>query len=319
MLDPDERLIEEIRSGKDVSLERALLIISGLTAESAMSEYKRKLEKIHERFLEKLASRYPTGPPPAREYTVVTTARLLFEHLWNEKPGRCDGDVLLTDVIDGQLSADPGRPVGSCVGLTSLYTVLGLREGLKLSILTNGSHVLNRLNAGEGVYNIENTDPLGFGCRPVDESFIEYPAVMIVAHVLNGRGRERERAKDLPGAEKDYGKAIRLNPSYATGYNNRGTVRFLRKDFAAALADYDRAIEINPRMVEARFNHGLALIHMGSYGEAAEDFERVLALDPEYEEAHICLFFARGRGEGPARTAGEELRPARPEHEDGRA
>lgn len=319
MLDPEERLIEEIRSGKDVSLERALLIVSGLTAESAMSESRRKLDRIHNRFLEKLASRYPTGPPPAREYTVVTRARLLFEHLWNEKPGRCDGNVLLTEVIDGQLSADPGRPVGSCVGLTSLYTVLGLREGLNLAILTNGSHILNRLNAGEGVFNIENTDPLGFGCSLVEASFMEYPAIIIVAHVLNGRGRDRERANDLAGAEEDYAKAIRLNPAYATGYNNRGTVRFLRKDYAAALADYDRAIEINPRLVEAHFNHGLARIHMESYREAAEDFERVLAIDPGCEEAHICRAFARGRGEGPARVPGEKWRPVRPKHEDGRA
>jgi tetratricopeptide (TPR) repeat protein len=317
MLDPEERLIEEISSGRDVSLERSLLFISGLTAEDAVSEYRGRLDKIHDRFLEKLASRYPTGPPPAREYTVVTRARLLFEHLWNEKPRRCDGNVLLTDVIDAQTSADPGQPVGSCVGLTSLYTVLGVREGLHLGILSSGSHVLNRLNAGEGVYNIENTDPLGFDCSLIDESFVEYPAIMIVAHVLNGRGRERERANELAGAAKDYTKAICLNPAYAVGYNNRGAIRLLRKDYAAALADYDRAIEINPRMVEAHFNHGLARIHSGSYREAAEDFERVLAIDPECEEAHICLAFARGRGKGPARLAGEELRPLRPEHEDG--
>lgn len=317
MLDPEERLIEEIRSGKDVSLERSLLLISGITTESALEAYSEKLDKIRDRFLEKLASRYPTGPPPAREYTVVARARLLFEHLWNEKPRRCDGNVLLTDVIDAHLSADPGQSVGSCVGLTSLYTVLGVQEGLSLAILTNGSHILNRLNAGEGVYNIENTDPLGFDCSLVDESFMEYPAIMIVAHVLNGRGRERERTNDLAGAEKDYTKAICLNPAYATGYNNRGAIRLLRQDYAAALADYDRAIEINPRLVEAHFNHGLARIHSGSYIEAAADFERVLAMAPEWNEAHICLAFARGRGEGRARVTAEEWRPVRPEHEDG--
>jgi tetratricopeptide (TPR) repeat protein len=316
MLDPEERLIEEIRSGKDVPLERSLLIISGLTTESAISEYRRRLDKIHDRFVGKFTSRYPTGPPPAREYTVVTRARLLFEHLWNEKPGRCDGNVLLTDVIDGQLSVDPGHPVGSCVGLTSLYTVLGLREGFNLAILTNGSHVLNRLKAGEGVFNIENTDPLGFGCSLRDESFVEYPAIMIIAHVLNGRGREQERTKDLPGAEKDYGKAIRLNPSYATGYNNRGTIRFLRKDYAAALSDYERAADMNPRLVEAHFNHGLVGIYEGKYAQAVEDFERVLALDPEYEDARTCLAFARQRFRGPGYPAPAEWRPVRPEHED---
>jgi tetratricopeptide (TPR) repeat protein len=316
MLDPEERLLEEIRSETEVSLERSLLVISGLTTESAISEYGRRLDKIHDRFLEKFTSRYPTGPPPARNCTVVTRARLLFEYLWNEKPGRCDGNVLLTDVIDAHLSPDPGRPVGSCVGLTSLYTVLGQREGLHLAILTNGSHVLNRLDAGDGVLDIENTDPLGFACRLNDQSFVAHPAIMILAHVLNGRGRERERSGDLAGAENDYTKAIRLNPSYATGYNNRGTIRFQRQDYAAALSDYERAAAINPRLVEAHFNRGLVGIYEGKYPQAVEDFERVLALDPNCEDAHTCLAFARKRLRGPAYPAPADWRPVRPEHED---
>jgi tetratricopeptide (TPR) repeat protein len=316
MLDPEKRLIEEIRAGRRVALERSLLAVSGLTAEKEIADYRIKLDTIHEEYLKSLASRFPIGAPPRREYTVLLRAQALFDYLWNAKPRRCDGDVLLTDVIDGQLNPDPGRPVGSCVGLTSLYTVLGLREDLPLTVLTNGSHVLNRLTSDERTCNIENTDPLGFACDLPHTSFIEYPVVMILAHVLNGRGLAREKANDLAAAEKDYTKAIHLNPAYATAHNNRGTIRFLRQDYALALADYERAIELDRRMVEARFNRGLVRIHMGSYREAADDFDRVLSIDPEYNDAYICRGFALGKTEEPAHTEPAPWRPARPEHED---
>ena len=314
--DPEERLIEEIRAGEDVSLERSLVVISGLTGEQDFSEYRRRLDAIHEGYLKNVASRYPIGAPPRREYTMFLRARALFDYLWNANPRRCDGNVLLTDVIDAHLSADPRQPVGSCVGLTSLYTVLGLREGLRLTVLTNGSHVLNRLTSDERTCNIENTDPSGFDCELPDTSFVEYPAVMIVAHVLNGRGLAREKAKNFAAAENDYSKAIHLNPAYATAHNNRGTIRFLRQDYALALADYDRAIELDPPMVEAHFNRGLVQIHLGHYGEAAEDFDRVLAIHPEYKDALICRAFALGKAEEPARTEPAHWRPARREHED---
>ena len=314
--DPEERIIEEIKSGDDVSLERSLLVLSGLTAEQEIGDYRRKLDTIHEGYLESLASRFPIGAPPRREHTVVFRARALFEYLWNAKPRRCDGNVLLKDVIDAQLSADPGQPVGSCVGLTSLYTVLGLREGLRLTVLTNGSHVLNRLTSDERTCNIENTDPLGFDGDLPDTSFVEYPTVMIVAHVLNGRGLAREKANDLAAAERDYTKAILVNPAYAAPHNNRGTVRFLRQDYALALADYERAMELDRRMIEALFNRGLARIHMGTYREAADDFDRALKIDPGYKDAQTCRAFALAKAGDPARVPQEQLRPLRPEHED---
>jgi tetratricopeptide (TPR) repeat protein len=314
--DSEERLIEEIRAGTEVSLERSLLVVSGLTAEQDLSTYRKKLDTIHEGYLKHLASRYPIGAPPRREYRAFSRAQALFDYLWNAKPRRCGGNVLLTDVIDAHLSPDPGRYVGSCVGLTSLYTVLGLREDLRLTVLTNGSHVLNGLTTDERTWSIENTDPLGFACDLPDTSFAEYPAVMILAHVLNGRGLAREKASDLAAAEKDYTKAIHLNPAYATAHNNRGTIRFLRQDYALALADYERAIEVDPRMVEAHFNRGLVRLHTGSYKEATEDFDRVLRIDPEYTDAHICRGFALGKVEDPAGAAPEHCRPLRPEHED---
>jgi tetratricopeptide (TPR) repeat protein len=311
-----KRVIEEIKSGDAVSLERSLLVISGLTAEQEIGDYQWKLDAIHEGYLKSFASLFPIGAPPGREHTVVFRARALFEYLWNAKPGRCDGNVLLKDVIDAQLSADPARPVGSCVGLTSLYTVLGLREGLLLTVLTNGSHVLNRLTIEERTCNIENTDSLGFDCDLPDTLFVEYPPVMLVAHVLNGRGLAREKANDLAAAEKDYTKAIHLNPAYATAHNNRGTVRFLRQDYALALADYERAVELNPDFVEAHFNCGLVKIHMARHSEAIEDFNRVLTLDGEYKDAQTCRAFALEKAEDPARVAQEQLRPLRSEHED---
>jgi len=148
-----------------------------------------------------------------------------------------------------------------------------------------------------------------------DTSFVEYPAVMILAHVLNGRGLAREKADDLTAAEKDYTKAIHLNPAYATAHNNRGTIRFLRQDYALALADYERAIAHDPAWSKPTSTRAGAPSH-GSYGEAADDFDRVLRIDREYQDARICRGFALGKAEDLARLAPEHCRPLRPEHED---
>ena len=314
--DPEERIIEEIRLGGSVSLERSLLVIAGVTAEQEISGYGRKLDTIHEGYLRSFASRFPIGAPPRREHTVFLRARALFEYLWNAKPRRCDGNVLLTDVIDGHLSPDPHRPVGSCVGLTSLYTVVGLREGLRLTLLTNGSHVLNRLTSDDRTCNIENTDPLGFACDLPDTSFVEHPAVMILAHVLNGRGLLREKANDFAAAERDYTKAIQLNPAYGTAYNNRGTIRFLRHDYGSALTDYGRALELSPGLLEAHFNCGLVKLHMGRHLEALEDFNHVLTIDRAHRDARICRDFASAIAEGAAPVAQKHLQPLRPGRED---
>jgi len=290
-MDLEEKLIQDIKGGNSVSLERGLLIISGLQKEGEIEAYTQKLDQIYNGFIERIKSKSPLSLASTRNYMTRSMAKWLFDYLWNTKPRRCNSNFLLADVIDAQLNTDLNQKVGSCVGLTSLYTVLGLREGLNLSILVSGNHMVNRLRIDStDFFDIDNTDPLGFDCSIKEEEFLECPPIKLVANVLNSRGMARERADNLEKARDDYEKAIEVNPDYANAFNNRGNIKSKQRDYAGAVEDYDRAIGLNGLFFEAHCNRGIAKENLGDLIGAIEDFNRAVELNSEYGDA----YFRRG-------------------------
>jgi len=284
----EEQLIQDIKAGNTVSLERGLLIISGLNTEGEIETYAQKLDQIYNGFVERLTSKSPLSPESTRKYMTRSMAKWLFEYLWNTKPKRCNSNFLLTDVIDAQLNPNIHQKVGSCVGLTSLYTVLGLREGLDLTILVSDSHIVSRLRIDSANFcNIDNTDPLGFDCHIKEEEFLEYPPVKLVANVLNSRGMTVEITENLAEAKEDYEKAIEVNPDYANAYNNRGNIKLKQGDYAGAIEDYNRAIGLNALFVEAHCNRGIARENLGDLTGAIQDFNKAIDLDSEYGDAYF--------------------------------
>ena len=293
MQDLETKLIETVKQGKNISLERGLLILSGLRREEEIESYSQKLNQIHNGFITKLKARSPWMLSAASQYTVGSRAEFLFRYLWNTKPKRCNGNYLLTDVIDAQLDPDIDRKVGQCVGLTSLYSVLGEREDLELTILVRSEHMINRLRVDDTVYNIEHTDPLGFDCNLDEASFIEYPTIFLLAHIFNSRGMMKEKNKDFEEACKDYSNAIEINAEYANAFNNRGNMKSILKDYSGALSDYDRAIVLNTRFVEAYCNRGIVKDNLGDLSEAIQDFDRSIELDPGYVDAYLRRAIAK--------------------------
>ena len=289
-MDLEEKLMQDMRGGKTVSLERGLLLISGLNTEAEIETYIQKLDQIYNGFIERLASKSPLSLASTRKYMTRSMAKWLFEYLWNTKPRRCNSNFLFTHVIDAQLNPDIHQKVGSCIGLTSLYTVLGLREGLDLTILVSDSHVLNRLRVDDTIDNIDNTDPQGFDCSIREEEFLEHPPVKLLANVLNARGMVKERAENLSEAKEDYEKATEVNPDYANAYNNRGNINSKQGDYVGAVEDYNRAIELSSQFIEAHCNRGMAKENLADFSGALEDFDRAIELDSAYVDA----YFRRG-------------------------
>lgn len=286
-MDLENKLIQDIKAGNDVSLERGLFIISGLKTEGEIRGYTQKLDQIYHGFIEKLTSKSPVSLATLREYMAASLAKSLFEYLWNTKPKRCDGNFLLTDVIDAQLDPDVNRKVGSCVGLTALFTVLGLRENLNLTILVSDSHIVNRLRVDDTIYNVDNTDSLGFDYSLDEKNFLEYPSIMFLANVLNSRGMAQETRENFEQAKADYNKAIEINPEYGNAYNNRGNIQARQADYKGAIKDYNRAIGLNSQFVEAYCNRGIAKENLGDHTKALEDFDRAIELNSEYIDGYL--------------------------------
>lgn len=269
-------------------MERALLVLSGLSTEEEIQSYQDKLDAILARFLTKCRERRLTLQPKLPWYDHREAAKVLFDYLWTSKPKRFGTSFLLARVIDAQLDPDLDISVGTCVGLTALYSVLALRVGLNLTLLSNSDHLLSRLRAGEEIIDIDHTDPQGFA-QTNSKEFKELPILMITASVLNSRGLDHEQNGRFVAALKDYDKAIRVRPEYANAHNNRGNMKLRLADPEGAVADYTVAIRLNPCFVEAYCNRGIAWQKLGRCDEARSDYRASLALRGDYADAGKCL------------------------------
>ncbi|MEK6863531.1 MAG: tetratricopeptide repeat protein [Nanoarchaeota archaeon] len=269
----EDKIIAEFKDGK-ASVERTLLAVSGLETEEAIYSYQRKLDFIQKDFER-------SCPERAGNYQ---TAKSLFDYLWETKPKRYNGDFLLAKVIDNQLDEDKDKTVGNCVGLTSLYSVLGRRLDLDMAVLASYEHFLTIFYDGERAIAVENVKRSGFD--DVDALFKPEFRVgrlsLLVAETLNSRGYHKEDSGDLQGALADYNTAIGLEPDNAVIINNRGVIKYTSKDFNGALADYNLAIELKPDVAFAFNNRGNVKSNLGDFEGAIADYNKAIELDPDY-------------------------------------
>ena len=284
----EEAILCDIRGGAPVSLESALLVLSGLTTDAEIRSYQHKIDSIFTRFTDKFDSSVLAHQPKPPLYWHRTIAQTLFEYLWNSKPKRFGESFLLADVVDAQLNPDVHSVVGTCVGLTCLYSVLGLRAGLNLTLLVASDHLLSRLRIGQQTIDIDHTDPQGFDCRNCDD-FSEFPLITLTANVLNSRGLRNQASSQMAAAKTDYNKAILVNPEYANAFNNRGNIRFVDGDLAGAITDYTNAIRLSPGFCEAYCNRGIAKHRLGRYDEAHRDYRLAMSINADYADARACL------------------------------
>jgi tetratricopeptide (TPR) repeat protein len=291
--DLEDTILCQSKKVAPVSLERTLLILSGLNTDAEIRSYHDKIDDIFGRFLKKCDCKRLSDQSKAPSYLHRTIAKCLSQYLWTSKPKRFGEHFLLTDVVDAQLNHDVNRLVGTCVGLTSLYSVLGLRAGLDLSLLVASDHLMSRLRMGKQTIDIDHTDPQGFDC-PNGEGFCEFPLPTLTANVLNSRGLRSERSGQFEAAKADYQKAILVNPEYPSAFNNRGNMSFRDEDMEGAIADYTEALRLNPSFCEAYCNRGIAKQRLGRLDEAREDYRMAIDANPEYEDARRCLQVLEG-------------------------
>lgn len=73
-------------------------------------------------------------------------------------------------------------------------------------------------------------------------------------------------------AIEKFKKAVKLNESFAKGYNNLGLSYFKLRRLKEAVAAFENAIKCNPDYFEAYNNLGSAFLDMGKYDRAIENF-----------------------------------------------
>lgn len=97
---------------------------------------------------------------------------------------------------------------------------------------------------------------------------------------------------DSNGAEKEYDRAIQLNPSFAQAYTARAILMMSMERCEDAVAGARRALELDPLSALTAKYAGATFLYCGRYDDAIEEYTRALTIEPEDPLSHNNLGLA---------------------------
>jgi tetratricopeptide (TPR) repeat protein len=97
---------------------------------------------------------------------------------------------------------------------------------------------------------------------------------------------------DWSGAEKEFQRAIALNPNYATAHQWHGYALWKTGRFEESIAEHRRALELDPLSLPVNRNLGLALYLARRYDLAIEQLGKTLEMDPSFALTRAYLGIA---------------------------
>jgi len=94
---------------------------------------------------------------------------------------------------------------------------------------------------------------------------------------------------DLDGSEREFRRAIELNPNYATAHQWYGEMLLNAGRLDEASTEYRRALEIEPLSLPMNWDLGRFLYMSRRYDESMAQHKKTLELDPGFARAHRTL------------------------------
>jgi TolB-like protein/DNA-binding winged helix-turn-helix (wHTH) protein/Tfp pilus assembly protein PilF len=95
---------------------------------------------------------------------------------------------------------------------------------------------------------------------------------------------------DWQTAEKEYRRAIALDPQYATAHQWYAECLSFQGRFPEALAESERARQLDPLSLIIAADHAVILYYAREYDRAIEQFRAVRAMEPDFPRAHMMAF-----------------------------
>jgi tetratricopeptide (TPR) repeat protein len=94
---------------------------------------------------------------------------------------------------------------------------------------------------------------------------------------------------DFAGSEREYKRAIELNPNYASAHHWYGEMLLNSGRFEEASAELQRALEIDPLSLPINWDYGRFFYNARRFDEAVAQHKKTIELDPGFARAHRTL------------------------------
>jgi TolB-like protein/DNA-binding winged helix-turn-helix (wHTH) protein/lipoprotein NlpI len=95
---------------------------------------------------------------------------------------------------------------------------------------------------------------------------------------------------DWQTAEKEFRRAIQLNPNYATAHHWYAEHLAWRGRFDEAFQESERARQLDPLSLIIATDNGAILYFSRQYGRALQKWQAVLEMEPNFPRAHLRIF-----------------------------
>jgi len=101
---------------------------------------------------------------------------------------------------------------------------------------------------------------------------------------------------DWQTAEKEYRRAIQLDPNYATAHHWYAEYLSFQGRFDEAFRESERARQLDPLSLIIAADNGAILYFSRQYDRAIEQFRAVLEMEPNFPRAHVLVFAYAQKG-----------------------
>ena len=114
----------------------------------------------------------------------------------------------------------------------------------------------------------------------------------IKANAYYNLGLIYAESSEFDRAERNFLKAIDLDPDFAQAHANLGTLYDTLREYPGALNQLETAIQLDPENPVYHFNLGLVYAKTNRLGEAISQFKKALQIDPGFIQAAEMLHLA---------------------------
>ncbi len=291
----EEQMFEDIRAGKkigkDISLERALLIASGVDNECIISVYQARIDDVYTSLI--TDEFFELDPEKGIEEQALNLASTIYDYIANLRAlGTIKGEYSFIKIIDMLVHNINPEPI-DCFGMTLIYSVLAIRAGLDISVIEKTNHIHNRIKTKGLIYDIDHRllEKIELQEKPEGREHDVYS----LAPFTYIKRADREFCKgNYQEAIKLYTQAILIDPKLSErAHLNRACSKIDIAEseddktelYLSAEQDLLKAEQINPNSAEVLINLLYICAAFFRKEDAARYCHRVLDLDPSNEAA----------------------------------